>query len=54
MARPFLQLYREIVQSACIDMEFDPLFSAAAHDRHITTQFSRRISIQKPFMNNAG
>jgi len=23
------------------------LFSAAAHDRHITTQFSRRISIQK-------
>jgi len=28
-------------------MEFNPLFSAAAHDRHITTQFSRRISIQK-------
>jgi hypothetical protein len=28
-------------------MEIDPLFSAAAHDRHITTQFSPRISIQK-------
>jgi len=40
-------LYREIVQSACINMKFDPLFSAAAHDRHTTTQFSRRISIQK-------
>jgi hypothetical protein len=40
-------LYREIVQSACIDMEFDPLFSAAAHHRHITTQFSGNISIQK-------
>jgi len=35
------------VYSACIDMEFIPLFSAAARDRHIATQFSRRISIQK-------
>jgi len=40
-------LYRKIVQSDSIDMKFDPLFSAAAHDRYITTQFSRRISIQK-------
>jgi hypothetical protein len=35
------------VQSGCIQMEIDPLFFAAAHDRHITTQFSPRISIQK-------
>lgn len=44
--RPFPPLYREIMQSACIDMEFDLLFSAAAHDRHNYNQFSRRVSIQ--------
>jgi hypothetical protein len=46
-SRPFIHLYRKIVQSGCIQMEIDPLFSAASHDRQITTQFSRRISIQK-------
>jgi hypothetical protein len=36
-----------MVPSGCIQMEIDPLFSAAAHDRQIMNQFSRRISIQK-------
>lgn len=43
----FLHLYSKIVQSSCINVKFDPSFSDAAHDRHITIQFSRRISIQK-------
>jgi hypothetical protein len=47
-------LYREILQSACIDMQFDPLFCAAAHDRHITTQFHGASRSRKTFMNNAG